>query len=98
MFTFDRETATIVAVVICIAASAYLFNELRKTKTDVEGFKSALAEKQQPVMFMGRPPSMGAQVPLVPEPEQEVEPESVTPVPVKPMTTRKKVAEKESSE
>ena len=98
MFTFDRETATIVAVVICIAASAYLFNELKKTKSDVEGFKSALAEKQQPVMFMGRPPSVAA-MPLDPEPEQEAEPTpTVTPTPVKPMTTRKKVAEKESSE
>lgn len=96
MFAFDRETATIVAIFICIAASAYLFNELKKTKTDIDGFKSALAEKQQPVMFMGRPPMMGAPMASVPEPEQDVEPEN--PVPVKPMTTRKKVSEKESSE
>lgn len=98
MFAFDRETATIVAIVVCIAASAYLFNELKKTKSDVEGFKNALVEKQQPVMFMGRPP-------MAPVPEPEVEPvqaavaETPTPTPVKPMTTRKKaVAEKESSE
>ena len=96
MFAFDRETATIVAIVVCIAASAYLFNELKKTKSDVEGFKNALTEKQQPVMFMGRPP-------MAPVPEPEVEPVQVavaeTPTPVKPMTTRKKaVAEKESSE
>ena len=96
MFAFDRETATIVAVVICIAASAYLFNELKKTKNDMEGFKNTLSEKQQPVMFMGRPPMMGGVPVPEPEPVQEVEP--VKPTPVKPMTTRKKVTEKESSE
>ena len=98
MFAFDRETATIVAVVLCIAASAYLFNELKKTRSDMEGFKNALVEKQQPVMFMGRPPMAPVPEPDV-EPAQVVVAESPTPTPVKPMTTRKKVvAEKESSE
>ena len=95
MFAFDRETATIVAVVICIAASAYMFNELKKTKSEMEGFKNALAEKQQPVMFMGKPPTMGAAIPE-PEPVQEAEP--VKSPPAKSMTTRNKVTEKESSE
>lgn len=48
MFAFDRDTATIVAIMLCIAATAYLFRELKRTK---EEFAAALAEKPQ-VTFM----------------------------------------------
>jgi len=47
MFAFDRDTATLVAIVVCIAATAYLFRELKKTR---EEFSAAIAEKQQPVV------------------------------------------------
>lgn len=75
MFAFDRDTATLVAVVVCIAATVYLFRELKKTK---EELTSAIAEKQQPVVFM-EPPSTAPE----PTPAQ-------VPAPVKSMTTRKK--------
>lgn len=92
MFAFDRETATIVAIVVCIAATAYLFNELKKTKNDIQGFKNVINEKQQPIMFV-RPPMGGNPVQ---DPGEVAEP---TPTPVKPMTTRKnEESEKESSE
>lgn len=52
MFAFDRDTATIVAVVLCIAATAYLFRELKKTR---EEFTTAISQKQQPVMYMSPP-------------------------------------------
>lgn len=80
MFAFDRDTATLVAVVVCVAATVYLFRELKKTR---EELTSAIAEKQQPVMYM-EPPSIAA----VPVPEPTPAP---APAPVaKPMTTRKK--------
>jgi len=39
MFTFDRDTATIVAVLMCIVATVYMYRELNKTKTEMEGVK-----------------------------------------------------------
>lgn len=91
MFAFDRDTATLVAVVVCIAATAYLFRELKKTK---EEFTAAMADKQQPVMYMSPPQMVAAPVEPTPEPEPAAPPPKV-------MTTRKKavtIAEKESSE
>jgi len=77
MFAFDRDTATLVAVVVCVAATMYLFRELKKTR---EELTSAIAEKQQPVVYMEPPPPVAA----APVPEPTPEP------PSKPMTTRKK--------
>jgi hypothetical protein len=81
MFAFDRDTATLVAIVVCIAATAYLFRELKKTR---EELTSAIAEKQQPVMYKE---PVAAPVPVpVPEPVPAPAPAP----PAKPMTTRKK--------
>lgn len=80
MFAFDRDTATLVAVVVCVAATVYLFRELKKTR---EELTSAIAEKQQPVMYM-EPPSIAAAP--VTEPAPAPAPAPAT----KPMTTRKK--------
>ena len=33
---FDRETATLVAVLVALAASLYMYNELQKTKSDLQ--------------------------------------------------------------
>lgn len=79
MFAFDRDTATLVAVVVCVAATVYLFRELRRTR---EELTSAIAEKQQPVIYM-EPPAAVAAAP-VPEPTSEPAPA------VKPTTTRGK--------
>ena len=78
MFAFDRDTATLVAVVVCVAATVYLFRELKKTKDELS---SAIAEKQQPVVYM-EPPSVAAAP--VPEPAPAPAPA------VKPTTTRGK--------
>lgn len=79
MFAFDRDTATLVAVVVCVAATVYLFRELKRTR---EELTSAIAEKQQPVIYM-EPPAAVAAAP-VPEPTPEPTPA------VKPTTTRGK--------
>ena len=39
MFTFDRETAIIVAVIMCIAASIYMYKELKTTREEMESVK-----------------------------------------------------------
>ena len=40
MLSFDRETLTLVAVIVAIAASLYLYKEFTKTKSDIEGIKN----------------------------------------------------------
>ena len=39
MFTFDRDTATIVAVLMCIVATVYMYRELNKTKTEMDNVR-----------------------------------------------------------
>tara|TARA_B100001113_G_scaffold100861_1_gene81572 strand:- start:3456 stop:3728 length:273 start_codon:yes stop_codon:yes gene_type:complete len=39
MLTFDRDTAIIVAIVVCIAATVYMYLELKNTKEEMEGVK-----------------------------------------------------------
>ena len=39
MFTFDRETAIIVAIIMCIAASIYMYKELKTTRVEMESVK-----------------------------------------------------------
>ena len=39
MFTFDRETMTMIAVVLSILATVYMYKELNKTKEDMNGIK-----------------------------------------------------------
>lgn len=45
MISIDRETMMIVAIVVCAAATIFLFRELSKTKdeiNDVKGFSSKM--------------------------------------------------------
>jgi len=81
MFTFDRETAIIVAIIVCIAASAYMYKELKSTKQDLEdvkGFNGKL------VSFLSSPPpsppkkvfSESTQVEIQKEKNQDSEEES----------------------
>jgi len=39
MLSFDRETLTIAAIVVCIAATVYMYSEFSKAKNDIEGIK-----------------------------------------------------------
>ena len=56
MFSFDRETMTIVAVVVALAAVFYMYQDSQKMKKDISECKSAsvglasrLATVQAPV-------------------------------------------------
>ena len=95
MFAFDRDTATLVATVVCIAATIYLYRELKKTRDELT---TAITAKQQPVVFMEPSPAVAAAP--VPEPEPAPAPAPAPAPPVaKPMSTRKKhvtVAEPET--
>lgn len=51
MLSFDRETLTIVAIIVCIAATAYLYREFTQAKSDIEGIKgfcNKIVQAQQP--------------------------------------------------
>ena len=39
MISFDRETLTIVAVILCIAATVYMYKEFTQANSDIEGIK-----------------------------------------------------------
>jgi hypothetical protein len=40
MLSFDRDTMLIVGIVMCVAAVAYMYNDMRKTKEDVHAVKT----------------------------------------------------------
>lgn len=83
MFAFDRDTATLVAVVVCIAATVYMYREMRKTKDELT---TAIAAKQRPIVYMEPPTAVAA----APVEESESEPAPAPAPPSKPTTTRKK--------
>ena len=60
MFALDRETAIIVALVACVAASYYIYTDLRKSKEDITKitkFLDSVTSEPPPDMYMqGAPP------------------------------------------
>jgi hypothetical protein len=42
MISFDRDTAILASVVVCIAVSFYLYRELQKTKNDFMGVNTQI--------------------------------------------------------
>lgn len=47
MVSFNRETMMMVAVVIALAATFYMYKELQKTKQDVQSFSSGMTTQLQ---------------------------------------------------
>lgn len=39
MFSFDRDTATIVAAIVCVLITVYIYRELNKAKDEINGFR-----------------------------------------------------------
>lgn len=72
MISFDRETLTIVAIIVCIAATAYMYKEFTKAKSDIEGIKGFCNK----IVQAQNPHQQTLQ-------RQEVEDEEEEPVPVK---------------
>lgn len=94
MFAFDRDTAVLVAVAICVFATIYMYSQHKKTNESIEEFREALADKQKPMVSLERPrpapwaSKIPVEVKKVPIPVVEEKTEKTTPV----------ITESESSE
>ena len=94
MFAFDRDTAVLVAVAICVFATIYMYSQHKKTNESIEEFREALADKQKPMVSLERPrpAPLASKIPVevkkVPIPVVEEKTEKPTPV----------ITESESSE
>ena len=94
MFAFDRDTAVLVAVAICVIATMYMYSQHKKTNESIEEFREALADKQKPMVSLERPrpapwaSKIPVEVKKVPIPVVEEKTEKPTPV----------ITESESSE
>ena len=69
MFTFDRDTATIVAVLMCIVATMYIYRELNKTKSEMDNVKGFYVNL---ITHLSRPPPKVKSVPVVETEKEEV--------------------------
>ena len=94
MFAFDRDTAVLVAVAICVFATIYMYSQHKKTNESIEELREALADKQKPMVSLERPrpapwaSKIPVEVKKVPIPVVEEKTEKPTPV----------ITESESSE
>ena len=82
MFTFDRDTATIVAVLMCIVATMYMYRELNKTKSEMDNVKGFYGNL---MTHLSSPPQVNS------IPDVETEKDEV-------LDTQVDVSEEESSE
>jgi len=104
MFSLDRETVILAAVIVCAAASLYMYNELRQSKDDITKIKTFLDRVQEESQQAQASQMVYASVPVEfeeePEPEPEPEPEvvAIKPKPVEKRATRGKAAVINSSE
>ena len=102
MFSLDRETAILAAVVVCAAASLYMYNELRQSKDDITKIKTFLDRVQEESQQAQASQMVYAPVPVEFEEEPQLEPEpevvAIKPKPVEKRATRGKVAVINSSE
>ena len=78
MFSLNKETAIIVAVIVALFASFYLFKENKKTKDELASFKTLLNKPQiqiqpQTPNIVVAAPAPRARVKKAPEPEPEQE-------------------------
>tara|TARA_B100000768_G_scaffold158523_1_gene157141 strand:- start:1521 stop:1808 length:288 start_codon:yes stop_codon:yes gene_type:complete len=86
MFAFDRDTAVLVAVAICVFATMYMYSQHKKTNESIEEFREALADKQKPMVSLERPrpapwaSKIPVEVKKVPTPVVEEKTEKPTPV------------------
>lgn len=104
MFSLDRETAILAAVIVCAAASLYMYNELRQSKDDITKIKTFLDRVQEESQQAQASQMVYAPVPVEFEEEPQMEPEpepevvAIKPKPVEKRATRGKAAVINSSE
>ena len=71
MFSFDRETMMLVAVIVSLAASFYMFSEMKKQKQEIATVKNyavAVSKKIPPRIEPKKPPK---RVEVEPEEDEE---------------------------
>jgi len=79
MFTFDRETAIIVAIIMCVVASIYMYRELKTTKEEMESVKgvngkiTSFLSQMTPVRIPGPGPKKNQNVQKEPAFETQVD-------------------------
>jgi len=102
MFSLDRETVILAAVIVCAAASLYMYNELRQSKDDITKIKTFLDRVQEESQQAQASQMVYAPVPVEFEEEPQMEPEpevvAIKPKPVEKRATRGKAAVINSSE
>jgi len=102
MFSLDRETVILTAVIVCAAASLYMYNELRQSKDDITKIKTFLDRVQEESQQAQASQMVYAPVPVEFEEEPQMEPEpevvAIKPKPVEKRATRGKAAVINSSE
>jgi hypothetical protein len=76
MLSFDRETLTIVAIIVCIAATAYMYKEFTKAKSDIENIKGFCNK----IVQAHTPPPPQPSIPLRRDDDAEDEDEDEEPV------------------
>jgi hypothetical protein len=70
MIPVNRETLLIIGTIVCALGVFYLFNELKKTRQDVDNFKDF---SEQVVKQLSAPPAKVEPVPVPEEVEEKVE-------------------------
>jgi hypothetical protein len=70
MIPVNRETLLIIGTIVCALGVFYLFNELKKTRQDVDNFKDF---SEQVVKQLSAPPVKVEPVPVPEEVEEKVE-------------------------
>lgn len=73
MFTFDRDTAIIAAVAVCIVATVFLYREFGKTKNDLYEMKN-LVDKHDSFMYSEEPDDVGEYVEVAEQSEVQETP------------------------
>ena len=73
MLSFDRETLTIVAIIVCIAATVYMYKEFTKAKSDIENIKGFCNK----IVQAHTPPPPPTQQRVIQEHDEEEEEEVV---------------------
>jgi hypothetical protein len=76
MFGANKETLMLAAIVVALVTCFYLYNEHKKTKTEMDSVKSLVSKlpvspPQQPPPLQAKPRQKAKIVEVEPEPESE---------------------------
>tara|TARA_B100001142_G_scaffold208282_1_gene206417 strand:+ start:149 stop:445 length:297 start_codon:yes stop_codon:yes gene_type:complete len=90
MFSFDRDTTIVVAAIVCVLITVYIYRELNKAKDEINGFRKYHDEviehiKEIPAIpvpvrpnFRRPPPQQQKQNPGVSNKLEDIEEEPIT--------------------